>query len=257
MMDKLTEQNFISEIHSKTDLTQYINAIFSDRKIGPVEFLPLANYCLEHTGTPVPAFKAFRRLERLWVLLKFLLFSLKNTSGPIAECGVLKGFSASAMNILMGEIKKLENERLLDIWLIDSFEGLSEPVEKDWVKYEDNSYYGPSMQKGHFATPIEEVKKYFLESPNVKFAKGWVPDVFINLPEEKWGFVHIDLDLYQPIKDSLSYFYPRMSPGGVIINDDFGSPLFPGAGKAWDEFFKEKNEGYAILDTGQAVFIKN
>lgn len=145
-MDKLTEQNFISEIHSKTDLTQYINVIFSDRKIGPLEFLPLANYCLEHTKTDVVAFKAFRRLERLWVLLKFLLFSLKNTSGPIAECGVLKGFSASAINILMGEIKKLENERLLDVWLIDSFEGLSEPVEKDWVKYEDNSYYGPSME---------------------------------------------------------------------------------------------------------------
>ena len=78
-MDKLTEQNFISEIHSKTDLTQYINAIFSDRKIGPVEFLSLANHCLEHTKTNVPAFKAFRRLERLWVLLKFLLFSLITT----------------------------------------------------------------------------------------------------------------------------------------------------------------------------------
>ena len=64
-MDKLTEQIFISEIHSKTDLKFYINAIFSDRKIGPVEFLPLANYCLEHTGTPVFAFKAFRRLESL------------------------------------------------------------------------------------------------------------------------------------------------------------------------------------------------
>ena len=99
-MDKLTEQNFISEIHSKTDLTEYINAIFSDRKIGPLEFLPLANHCLDHTGTSVPKFKAFRRLERLWVLLKFLLFSLKNTSGPIAECGVLKGFSADRKSVV-------------------------------------------------------------------------------------------------------------------------------------------------------------
>jgi len=64
-MDKLTEQNFISEIHSKTDLTHYINAIFSDRKIGPLEFLPLANHCLEYTKTTVVAFKAFRRLESL------------------------------------------------------------------------------------------------------------------------------------------------------------------------------------------------
>jgi hypothetical protein len=259
-MDKISEQNFISEVHKKTDLTQYIQAIFADRKIGPLDFLPLANYCIKLTDTGIPSFKAFRRLERLWTLLKFLLFSLENAKGSIAECGVLKGFSATAMNILMSEIKKLRNEKLVDIWLIDSFEGLSEPEEEDWILIKsdknENSFYGPSMQKGHFATPLEEVEKHFLNSKNVKLIKGWIPDVFITLPEEKWAFVHIDVDLYKPIKDSLNYFYPRMSKGGVIINDDFGSPLFPGAAKAWDEFFKEKNEGYAILDTGQAVFIK-
>ena len=47
-----------------------------------------------------------------------------------------------------------------------------------------------------------------------------------------------------------------MRKGGVIINDDFGSPLFLCAGMAWSEFFEKKNRGYAILDTGQAVFIK-
>ena len=66
----------------------------------------------------------------------------------------------------------------------------------------------------------------------------------------------MDVDLYKPIQDSLEQVCPRMRKGGVIINDNFRSPLFPGVRMAWSEFFEKKNEGYAILDTGQAVFIK-
>jgi hypothetical protein len=48
-----------------------------------------------------------------------------------------------------------------------------------------------------------------------------------------------------------------MKSKGVILNDDYNSPLFPGAGIAWRKFFDLKNESYLILDSGQSVFIKN
>ena len=69
--------------------------------------------------------------------------------------------------------------------------------------------------------------------------------------------MHIDVDLYEPVRDCLKYFYPKLEKGGVMINDDFNSPLFPGAGKAWHEFFETIGKGYAVLDTGQAVFLNN
>ena len=66
---------------------------------------------------------------------------------------------------------------------------------------------------------------------------------------------HIDVDLYRPTLDSLEYFFPRMAAGGVIINDDYASPLFPGGGSGWIEFFERVKKPFTVLDSGQAVFI--
>ena len=257
-MDEIESQNIIKEIHKKTDLRKYIEISFGSRKIGPLNFSSLADHCISATKTSVPAFKAFRRLERLWVLLCYQLYVLKEVDGPIIECGVFRGFSALAMNILMHELKKLEGKELRKLYLLDSFEGLSKPVAEDYVRLPEGAKNAENsiVKKGHFATPIEEVERVFSNMNNVNFIKGWIPEAFDSLPEEKWSFVHIDVDLYEPIHNCLEYFYPRMQKGGIIINDDFGSALFPGAGQAWREFFDNKNEGYAILDTGQAVFIK-
>jgi len=246
-MDKLEEQKFIEEMHSSLEVNDYINALFTQRPIGPLDFLTLVNYCQKHTQTPIAPFKTFRRIERLWVVLKYFIFSMNHSKGPIAECGVFRGFTSLAITILQNEIKKIKKETQEDIWMIDSYEGLSDPVEEDKTEH----------KKGHFATPLEEVKILFKGTTNCHFAKGWIPEVFKKLPETKWSFVHIDVDLYEPIYESLNYFFPRMSKNGVIINDDFGSPFFPGARESWDKFFSEKKIKYAILDTGQSVFINN
>ena len=54
----------------------------------------------------------------------------------------------------------------------------------------------------------------------------------------------------------LDYFYPRLSAGGVILCDDYGAPLFPGAARAWDAFCEENDVPFVVLDTGQSVILK-
>ena len=56
--------------------------------------------------------------------------------------------------------------------------------------------------------------------------------------------MHINVDLYEPTKDSLDFFYPRLVKNGVIICNDYGSCKFPGAKKAVDEFLEENNYKY-------------
>ena len=58
-----------------------------------------------------------------------------------------------------------------------------------------------------------------------------------------------------PPRPAWRIFVPLLSPGGVIVNDDFKAPLFPGCGCAWHEFFESRDLSYSVLDTGQAVFI--
>ncbi len=69
------------------------------------------------------------------------------------------------------------------------------------------------------------------------------------LPE---SFVHIDIDLYRPTRDSLEFFYPRMNDGGIIIVDDFALCACPGATRAVEEVLSGKPEQMISLPTGVA-----
>jgi O-methyltransferase len=56
-----------------------------------------------------------------------------------------------------------------------------------------------------------------------------------NWPTGQLSLVNLDADLYNPTKKGLEYFYPRLSPGGVIIVHDYNFK-WPGIKKAVDEF---------------------
>jgi hypothetical protein len=69
--------------------------------------------------------------------------------------------------------------------------------------------------------------------------------------------VHLDVDLYDPTKACLDFFYPLAVPGAVFLFDDYGSTYCPGARSAIDEFFANKPEQVVELTTGQAFVVKN
>lgn len=257
-MNSLDELKDIERIHQQVDLSDHIQIMFGQRTVGPLAFLKLADHCSEKTNTPAPNWKRLRRLERLYNLLTFFEHAVKNTSGSFIECGVFRGYSGLALAILNNAITDESEAFSRPIWLLDSFEGLSQPSAQDTITSERDGHSEPllPMKAGHFSTSLDIVKGAFHDIENVRFAKGWIPEAFTQLDDDTWGFVHIDVDLYSPTKASLEYFYPRLQSGGIIINDDFGSPLFPGARKAWDEFFSTRSIGYAVLDSGQAVYVK-
>ncbi|TIM18396.1 MAG: methyltransferase, partial [Mesorhizobium sp.] len=91
---------------------------------------------------------------------------------------------------------------------------------------------------------------------NTTFHVGWIPDTFSDVFDRRFALVHIDVDLYEPTRDALAFFYDRVAAHGMIICDDYGSALCPGARKAFDQFFENRPEGIIELPTGQAIVIK-
>ena len=75
--------------------------------------------------------------------------------------------------------------------------------------------------------------------------------------DDKISFAHIDVDIYRSTLDCCTFIYPRLSPGGFIICDDYGFPSCPGARTAIDEFFANKPEVPLVLPTGQAVIFRS
>jgi hypothetical protein len=102
----------------------------------------------------------------------------------------------------------------------------------------------------------ETVKANLSHYPNVEILRGWIPERFPEVSSLSFCFVHIDVDLYQPTLDSLSFFYPRLVRGGLIVCDDYGFSTCPGATRAFDEYMKDKPEKIIHVPTGQGFIIK-
>jgi len=159
--------------------------------------------------------------------------------GDLVECGVYNGSSA----YLMCQFARSQGRR---VYLFDSCQGLSEPSTVDgsyWVKG------AMSMAENEIHRNLEKFKCYTL-------LRGWIPERFSEVEDRQFCFVHIDVDLYQPTLDSLSFFYARMNPRGIMLFDDYGFRSCPGARRAIDEFLENKPENVVLVPTGQAFVIR-
>jgi hypothetical protein len=231
---------------------RHLEVLFDSVAIGNREFLELYIEALGESHTGVPATKWYRRAQRALHLVKYFEYSL-GIEGARAECGVYSGFSA----LLLCKTAAAHHPGYAGegFHLFDSFEGLSEIGREDRVIKPGGDAGSSPYSKGDMRVPVDFVRGVFRGFPLVSINPGWIPGVFAGIPDRRWSFVHIDVDLYEPTLASLEYFYPRLSKGGVIVNDDYASADFPGSGKAWDDFCADNHVPFLVLDTGQAAII--
>jgi O-methyltransferase len=203
-----------------------------------------------------PANESFQQASEMWQAVpglpddrRFFLIStaasVRNVEGDTADIGVR--FGTSSFFILRGIDAPARQHHMFD-----SFEGLSEPTPEDNAADKQTAW-----QKGHLLAE-EEVTKSNLHmyADRCHYYKGWIPARFAEVKDRRFAFVHIDVDLYQPTRDTLEFFYPRVNPGGVMVCDDYGSTLCHGARKAMDEFMADKPESLFQIPTGQALVVK-
>ena len=201
---------------------------------------------------------------RMYNLLQSLRqIKYKNIPGDYVECGVWKGG-----NIML--IKKfLENENIENkkIYAFDTFEGMPDPDKNDFDLAKNvsasallNNDKDKTSNLWGFCS-LEDVKKNLTknlkDTHNIYFIKGRVEEtlnVKENIPE-KISLLRLDTDWYSSTKKELEVLYEKVSPGGVIIIDDYGH--WGGAKKAVDEFFKDKYVWMHYVDYACRLIIKD
>jgi hypothetical protein len=181
-----------------------------------------------------------RSFERKYVVSQ-LVRSLKYVPGDIAECGVYNGATAYFMAKATREAGVSRS-----VHLFDSFSGLSRPAAED----------GTYWHEGALAIPEATARQNLASFPGVTFYAGWIPERFPEIANREFAFVHIDVDLYEPTRDSMQFFYSRVSRGGMIVCDDYGFTTCPGARKALLEFMSDKPEEIIELPTGQGLIVR-
>jgi O-methyltransferase len=168
--------------------------------------------------------------------------------GDIVEVGVYKGGTLFrlAQHIHKNHFNDFLHRRLIGI---DTFAG---------HPYINEDKDPPHHYKGRFNdTSYETVCSYFSSYNFVNIFQGECSSIFNNLPkDQQFCLANIDVDIYESYVRSIEYVYPRISPGGIIICDEYegyGQKMFI------DEYFKDKpvqikprvglnkNKGYGII----------
>jgi hypothetical protein len=177
--------------------------------------------------------------ENLHDMARFYFFCLvldqlakERLEGDLVELGAYKGHTAT---LLANMARKLGRTA----YIMDTFEGFHTGDLK--------GIDAAASSRSFSDTSLEAVRAAVGED-NVRYVKGYFPGTARELPPDGcYCLVHIDCDLYAPIKSALEYFYPRMVPGGFLIIHDYSRLYWSGAEKAIDEFFADKPEAVLPL----------
>jgi O-methyltransferase len=165
----------------------------------------------------------------------------RKVEGNVAELGVYKGDFAKRLNKLFTDRK---------IYLFDTFEGFNEndiSIEK---------VNGFSTGSQNFSeTSVELVLNKMKYPQNCIVKKGYFPATTEGV-DDKFCFISLDADLYEPILQGLRFFYPKLNNGGYIFVHDYNNDEYTGAKQAVIEFCTEQNINYTpIPDSGGSVII--
>jgi O-methyltransferase len=140
--------------------------------------------------------------------------------GDLVETGVWRGGASIFMRAALEAFG--DHSRIL--WCADSFRGLPAPNTQ---KYPQDSGLKFHL-KPVLAVSLDEVKKNFrkfdLLDDRVKFLPGWFKDTLPNAPISAISVLRLDGDMYESTMDALNPLYPKLSPGGFVIVDDYGIP---------------------------------
>ncbi len=177
-------------------------------------------------------------------LSKYEIFKrVLNIQGAVIECGVFHGGGLMTFAQLSAILEPLNHQRR--IIGFDTFEGFPSIHEKD-----QGIRANPFLHEGGLASnSYEDIKKcaelYDMNRPvghmkRIELVKGdileTVPEYINKNPHLVVSLLYLDVDLYEPTKMALEYFYRRMPKGAVICFDQLNGPSFPG-------------ETQAVLDT--------
>jgi O-methyltransferase len=138
--------------------------------------------------------------------------------GDLVECGVWRGGAC----ILMRAVLAAYGDETRCVWLADSFAGLPRP---DPANYKADKWTRLDPAIGMLAVPEAEVRanfqRYGLLDDQVRFLPGWFKDTLHDAPIDRIAVLRLDADLYESTIQALDALYPRLSPGGFCIIDDY------------------------------------
>jgi O-methyltransferase len=197
-----------------------INAIYQDRAIDPWS-QPVFDSRKRDAGLYWPG-RALTMIgrERLQSLRECCEIVLRDqVPGDFVETGIWRGGAC----IMMAAVLAAHEDTERVVWGFDSFQGLPPPNQAEYPKDRGDQLHRFPELAVCIECVIESFKRMGLWSEQVRLVKGWFKDTVPAAGVEKIAVLRLDGDLYESTIQVLEGFYPRLSPGGFCIIDDYGA----------------------------------
>jgi hypothetical protein len=218
------------------------------------EFLEIYRKCRPYTMTSPGA---------MYGLFKAMQYIVKSgIPGDIAECGVYRGGSI----MVCAQTLLLMGDRTRKLYLYDTFEGMTEPGERDVdfrarTPQQHARVWGVGSVGEMARAGLDEVKRNVALSgyppEQLIFVKGKVEETIPATVPSRLALLRLDTDWYASTRHELIHLFPVLSPQGVLIVDDYS--MWQGARQAVDEYFTTHGVNMLLnrMDrTGEVVGVK-
>jgi hypothetical protein len=139
--------------------------------------------------------------------------------GDLIETGVWRGGATFFMRAILKA--RGDTDRL--VWVADSFAGLPPPDTARFPCDEGITLHQFPQLAVSLENVRENFRRYGLLDEQVRFLKGWFRDTLPAAPIRRLAVLRLDGDLYESTIQALNALYPKLSPGGYLIVDDYGN----------------------------------
>jgi O-methyltransferase len=198
------------------------------------EFLELHARCASYTMTSI------ERMHALYEAVRHVVRA--GIPGDVVECGVWRGGSAMLAALTLNRL----GDRERHLHLYDTFAGMPEPGKLDVDVLGQSA--GPTWQSQQrddinewCYSSLAEVRENLLSTgfplDRLHLVEGLVEETIPAIVPERIAVLRLDTDWYESTLHELQHLYPLLSPGGVLIVDDYGH--WAGARAAVDRYFAE------------------
>ena len=188
-------------------------------------------------------------VSRLLALVDSVRYCVRRElPGAFAECGVWRGGSVRAMVMTLQELGVSDR----DIYLYDTFEGMTLPTEHDTSRFDGSALdaWREAEERGDrihgelFNEELfneDDVRRMLTATgypeERLHFVKGPVEETIPSTTPGPLALLRLDTDWYESTLHELRHLYPLLTAAGVLIIDDYGH--WEGCRRAVDEYFAE------------------
>lgn len=189
------------------------------------------------------------RMYALWLATRYVVEA--GVPGAIVECGVWRGGSMMLVATALRQLAVSDRH----LYLMDTFEGMPQPTSRDLPltsRLSSSRLWARGRRADHnewLFAGIAEVQANMgrtgYASDRVHLVKGRVEDTLPESGPDSIALLRLDTDFYDSTLHELRTLFPRLSPGGVLILDDYG--YWRGAKEAADQYFRETGVRLLLL----------